>query len=240
MSLLKLSLAVTLATQAAACVIVDDDGSYAASAITMRWTFQDLETQQATACPAGFDTVAVGTQAVDALGPYGATIVDLYDCGDAAGTGLFDPGVYDTWMEVMTPDLSSAYADSLITTVDVFDRDAFVDNEILNDGGYFLLSWDLIGETSNRVLGCADAGVDQIEAVSASATNAEQTTTDAFACGDHFGITGGFVTGDYTVTLRLSNDGRPIDGAVDLSTRTVNDRNKVTDLGHVMIPIAGR
>lgn len=240
MSLLELSCAALITTQAA-CVIVDDDGSFAgASAITTRWTFQDLETQQATTCPAGFDTVAVATQAVDALGPYGATLVDLYDCGDAAGTGLFDPGVYDTWMEVTTPDLSTAYADSLITSVDVFDRDAFVDNEILNDGGYFLLSWDLIGEVSNRVLGCADAGVDQIEAISVSTASADRMETDQFACSDHFGITGGFLQGDYTVTLQLGNEGRPIDGVVDLSTRTINDRNKVTDLGHVMIPIAGR
>ena len=238
MSLLKLSLASLLVSQAAACVI-EDDSFVAASAITTRWTFQDLATQQTTACPTGFDTVAVNTQAVDAIGPFGPTFVDLYDCDAAAGTGLFDPGVYDTWMEVTTPDLSQLYGDSLTSEVDVFNRDAFVDNDILNDGGYFALSWDLVGETSNRALSCADANVNQIDAVSVSIASRDAMETDQFTCDDHFGVTGAFLKGDYTVTLQLSNKGRPVDGSADLATQTINSRNSVTDLGHIKIPIAG-
>ena len=64
--------------------------------------------------------------------------------------------------------------------------------------------------------------------------------TDQFACDDHFGVTGSFLKGDYSVTLQLSNNGRPVDGTTNLATQTINDRNSVTDLGHITIPITGR
>ncbi len=233
----KAALTLCFLSQATACVIVDE--SYEApAAITARWSFQDLATQSPATCPEGFDTVAVNHQALDEFGPYGPVYVDLYDCSAATGTSLLDPAVYETWIEVSNHDRTKLYASSLSSVLDVIERDVTFDAEILNDGGYFFLSWDLIGDVSNRALGCSEAGVETVVATSSSPTSTE---TDEFPCRDEFGVTGAFLAGDYTVSLSATHGDRPVSSEpLTLESRTIRDRNRVTDLGHVSLPIPGK
>jgi hypothetical protein len=232
----KTALTLCLVSQAAACVIVDD--SYESpAAITARWSFFDLATNTPSGCPDGFDTVAVNHQALDEFGPYGPVIIDLYDCNAVSGTSLLDPAVYETWIDVTSHDRTRLYASSLSSVLDVIDRDATFEAELLNDGGYFFLSWDLIGEVSNRSLACGDASVDSIVATSSSASSTE---TDTFPCTDEFGVTGGFLAGDYTVSLSAMTGERPVTSEpLVLADRPIQNRNRVTDLGHVSLPIPG-
>jgi len=233
----KTALSLCLLSQAAACVVVDE--SYEApAAISSRWSFLDLATQTPTSCPEGFDTVAVNHQAIDEFGPYGPVFIDLYDCTAERGTSLLDPAVYETWIEVTNHDRTRLYASSLSSVLDVVERDATFEAEILNDGGYFFLSWDLVGDDSNRTLACSDARVTTIVASSSSATSME---TDEFPCRDEFGVTGAFLAGDYTVSLSATNGERPVTSEpLQLDSRAIRDRNRVTDLGHVSLPIPGK
>jgi hypothetical protein len=241
----KLGSVVLLVAGASGCVIVEDDGYggggyYEEPAlITAHWQFKDLATDQTTACPAGFDTVAVNSLPVDPAGrPSGQVIIDLFDCADGVGlTDPLDPDVYQTWIGVTNTDGTKMYAESTTTTVDIIERDAAVDTEILNDGGYFSLAWDLVGATSNSKLACTELGATKIALSTATSVRAE---ADEFGCGDHFGVTGGFVKGDTSVTLTLTNGESNVAEPVILDNKTILDRNRITDLGSVSIPIANR
>jgi len=220
-----------------------DDGYYdepAPALITAQWHFQDLATQTETGCPAGFDTVALHSQALDRNGrATGPLVIDLFDCIDGGGTSdWLYPDVYQTWLEVSNFDRTRIYAESTSTVVDVIERDATVESQILNDGGYFSLSWDLVGATSNRTLACSEIGATQIELGSTSDRGA---ITDQFACADRFGVTGGFVQGDYALQLTAkAAGGATLGEPVTLDNKTIRDRNRITDLGFMSIPIANR
>lgn len=232
-----------VASQATACVIVDDDDPIEAASIRAQWSFENIATGQTTGCPAGFNTVALNSQEVDLDGrPIGPLIVDLFDCGAKTGRSApLAPSVYQTWIEVTNASGSETYASSLSAIVDVIDTDKTFTASILNDGGYFSLSWDLVGEATNERLACSEVpGIDAIEAISTSVTTPTNAATDQFTCSDHFGVTGGFLQGAYTVSITALENDLALGEPVTLSSKTIGDRNAVTDLGHVEIPIAGR
>lgn len=245
---LTFGLVLLLASQAGACVIYDDgyyddgyygDGYYEPALITTRWQFTDLATQTQTACPAGFDTVAVNTQGVDSNGrAFGPLYIDLFDCDAAIGTiDPVAPDIYETWTTVTNTDGTRLYATSTSSTVDLIDFDATVDTEILNDGGYFALDWKLAGATSNAALSCSQLGNPTI---TLGTVDSARATVDEFACADLGGVTGGFVAGDYTLQLTASSGESNLGEPVTLDTKTILNRNRVTDLGLVTIPIANR
>ncbi|MCW5801030.1 MAG: hypothetical protein KIT31_01355 [Deltaproteobacteria bacterium] len=242
--------AALLLSQAAGCIIYDNrgrgghgpiDGEDAL--ITARWTFKDEATQTLTGCPAGFNTVAVHSFPVDTEGQrIGDDVIDLFDCIDGGGTtgGLY-PDVYGTFLRVTNASGSKVYAEGLSATVDIIDRDATVDTTILNDGGYFAMSWDLVGASSNARLQCNQVdGLAGIELISTSVATPDSAISDKFTCGDHVGVTGGLVQGSYTVSIAALGAGDRAVGTAPAVTKTINDRNAVTDLGHILIPIDGK
>jgi hypothetical protein len=65
--------------------------------------------------------------------------------------------------------------------------------------------------------------------------------TDRFACNDHFGITAGFLQGDYTVQLSATSGEIVLNETpVILDSKRILDRNRITDLGTVSIPVGNR
>jgi len=46
--------------------------------------------------------------------------------------------------------------------------------------------------------------------------------------------------GAYTVSIDAFDNGKALGQPVNLANRTIHDRNQVTDLGHINIPITGR
>jgi hypothetical protein len=242
-----LGLAALLSSQAAGCIIHDnrDGGGVGEDAfIEARWTFQDEATQRVTGCPTGFNTVALISFAVDdANQRIGNDVIDLFDCIDGAGTSAeMFPDVYSSYIEVTNASGSQRYAQGLSAIVDIVDRDATLDSTILNDGGYFSMTWDLVGADTNARLQCDQiAGLAGVDLISTSVASPDSAITDKFTCGDHFGVTGGLVQGTYTLSVSAINtDDASLGTAPTLIEKSIRDRNAVTDLGHILIPIDGK
>src|SRR5512139_1563426 len=236
----KLALLALVATQAAGCVMHDDGPYYEDATITGEWTFHNIATNTDTGCPAGFGTVRMISQPVDdRLDPIGEPYIDLFDCLDGRHTSAFlPPDVYSVWLEVVSDSGGSLYAQSTSKIVDVIDRDALFSAQILNDGGYFLLDWQLRGTTSNQTLSCA--GVDSVEILS-TLSGTTEALGDKFRCGDGSGLTAGLLNGSYTIQVSaLDSTNRALGKSPAQSGKAIRDRNQITDLGLITIPIEGR
>ncbi len=212
--------------------------------ISARWSLRNMADGATTACPVGFDTAQLISQPVDATNlPVGDPVVDLFDCG--AGTGrsaALAPDVYQVWIEIRDHSGANLYAQSLSQFVDVRAQDEAITTQILNDGGYFQLSWDLVGKATQQPLNCAQiaGGVDAVEAISTSVADAHRFYTDKFTCEDHSGVTSGLLQGTYTISIDASNAGKSIGTAPTLASKVIHGQNQVTDLGHIVIPIDGQ
>ena len=240
----KLALALFgFALGAVGCVPYEEDPYYEEDAlITGEWSFHNIAggSDTRTGCPAGFGTVRMISQPVDSrLAPIGEPFIDLFDCLDGRHTSaLLPPDVYQVWLEVVTDNNSSLYAQSTSKIVDVIERDALFSAQIINDGGYFLLDWQLRGSMSNSTLSCT--GIDSVEILS-TLSGSTEAVGDKFRCGDGSGLTAGLLNGSYTLSVAaLGADNRAIGTAPAQTNKAIRDRNQVTDLGLITIPIDGR
>ena len=236
------SLIALAASQAAGCIISsgDDDGENAF--ISASWSLRSEATNATAPCPPGFDTAALYNQPVDANGNNaGAVIIDLFTC--AAGSGRsapLPPMEYLTWVEIADHNNTSVYAKSLSAFVDVTLEDKTFNTQILVDGGYFQLSWQLQGGTSNQPLTCAAANSKGVEAVGTDVSNPNNSNSDIFPCTDLRGITAGYTEGQYTISVAALNAAdASIGTAPALTNKVIQSPNKVTDLGMITIPITG-
>lgn len=238
------TLIMILAGQAAGCVIHTTDGGSGdveVAAISARWSLRNMADGATTACPAGFDTAQLIAQPVDDAGnAVGDPAVDLFDCDMRTGesTGL-SPDVYQVWIEVRSHDLTTLYAQSLSQVLDVRRLDQTFATDILNDGGYFQLSWDLVSKATNRPLECSQvAGLGAIKAISTSVADAGRAYDDELVCEDHAAVTAGLLEGSYTIAIDAMAGDMSV-GTAAMLTGTIKGQNTITDLGMITIPIDG-
>lgn len=231
------SLFAALASQAAGCVITSGSDD---AVITASWSIQNVDGTQ-TGCPPTFNTAAVYSQPVNSLlQPVGSPIIDLFDCADGIGnTAPLPPDIYQVWVEITTGSGGQVYAKSLSAIVDVIDSDKTIATSILNDGGYFLLTWDLVDGVTNAPMECSDdPAIDGVGVLSTSVSNANNAFDDRFNCEDHYGVTGGLLQGAYTVEVAAINTaGASLGSAPVLTNRVIDGQNQVTDLGNIIIPV---
>ena len=237
-------LVATVVSQAAGCVISTSDDTTNYATITANWSLETVAGGAAT-CPPGFDTAALYSQTVDSENRLtGSPIIDLFNCAD--GVGISDPlppAVYASWIAITNGSNTSTYAESIKAIVDVVDVDKNYSASILTDGGYFEMTWDLMGATTNASLTCAQVpgvvsstgGVEAVVTVSGGTASA----TDQFNCEDHYGLTAGFLNGSYTVSVDAFSASGAEGTAPLLVNKVINNANKVTDLGNIIIPIDG-
>jgi hypothetical protein len=195
-----------------------------------------------TACPAGFDTVQLIVQPIDDSGhAVGDPSIDLFDCKARAGISTdLVPDVYQVWLEVRSHDLGTLYAQSLSQVLDVRQVDQNFSADILNDGGYFQLSWDLVGKTTNRPIDCAQVpGLSSITTISTSVADAHRAYDDVLMCEDHTAVTGGLLQGSYTIAIDAKAGDTSVGKATMLTNKVIAGQNRVTDLGLILIPIDG-
>jgi hypothetical protein len=243
-----------LVSQAAGCIVHSerdpgggggDDGGGGpvdVAAISARWSLRNMIDGATTMCPAGFDTVQLIALPIDANGdPVAEPSVDLFDCKTRTGiTTDLVPDVYRVWLEVRSHDLATLYAQSLSQVLDVRQTDEVFSADILNDGGYFQLSWDLIGKATNRPLDCAQvAGLDTLKTISTSVADARRAYDDELVCEDHTTVTGGLLQGAYTISIGAMAGDRLLGKAATLTNKVIGGQNRVTDLGLITIPIDG-
>jgi hypothetical protein len=232
------------ASQAAGCVITsgDDDGGEDAF-ISATWKLRSEATNSDATCPPGFTTAALYNQPIDANGNNaGQVFIDLFNCEANAGTSApLPPTTYLTWVEITNDNNTSVYAQSLSAVVDVTVSDKTFNTQILVDGGYFELAWDLRGAATNSTLSCAQAGAaGGVEAVGTQVSNPNNSNSDIFDCEDGRGVTAGYTTCQYTVSVAALNASeQSIGTAPELTNKTIEAPNKVTNLGTITIPIDG-
>ena len=237
------SLIALAASQAAGCIITSGDDTGDDAFVSATWQIRSEATNSETTCPPTFDTAALYNQPVDSAGNNaGPVIIDLFNCSAKAGTSAPLPATtYLTWVEITNTNNTSVYAKSLSAYVDVTVSDKTFNTQILVDGGYFQLAWNLQGASTNAPLTCAQANAaGGVELVGTDVSNANNSNSDMFDCEDQRGITAGYTEGAYTLSVAALNaSDQSIGTAPALTNKVIQDANRVTDLGTVTIPITG-
>lgn len=235
---------IAIAAGSTGCIIEDGNSCPVESGnMTANWTIKHAATNTETSCPAGYPTAALYSQRIDANGQaVGQPIIDLFDCDCGTGTTTLDPGLYLEWIEIATDNNTSQFAKSASARVDLTNGGpASFSVQILEDGGYFQLTWGLVGKSSGQALTCAQAGAaGGVSLIGTEINNATNSNEDQFDCEDHAGITAGYVQGNYTVAATALNAADQSIGETQTKTATIGDRNSFTDLGNVQIPIIGQ
>jgi hypothetical protein len=222
--------------------------------IAATWTLKTVVGNQTVTCPPGVTKAALhtvesspdGVEVSPCTTPADNCFIDVFDC--AAGSGVSAPlpaTNYLTWLVFGNDDFSQVYATSISGFVDITTTDKTFHADILTDGGYFLLRWNLVGQQSGQTLACADtdAGAAAGGKVSTLATligPGMQGFTDEFACESHFNYTAGVPAGTYTVEVDAINSNKESIGNQMLMNKVVGSHNQITDLGTINIPIQGK
>ena len=230
--------------------------------IGVTWDIKDVA-MQPQACPPGFDTATLYTQAVDSSGNpigvckhtsdiSGTCFIDLFTCADGAGTSApLPPTSYVSWLQIETHDGSGIYAVGVnpkspegdSTFIDVTDVDLAYDTEVFTDGGHFRFTWDLQGAVTNAPLTCDQAGASPpnggVELL-ATVSGGSAATSDIFTCADHEGTTTGIASGSYTISVdALDQSMASLGTAPPLSSQIIRPQSEITDLPHALIAIDG-
>ena len=232
----------------AGCIITTGDDTSDVSSIMVSWKLTTAATNSTASCPSGFDTAAVYSQAVDSTGAATADppIIDLFDCSAGIGqTSALPPAYYKEWVEITSTDNTMKFARSKSNLddnqqLDVTNSNLTYATEIVVDGGYFHLTWNLVGDTSNQPLTCVEAGVTYGIALTALTTSSPATL---FACDAMEGLTTPLSSGPYSISVQaFSTQAQVVGTAPTLADKTIADPSAlqpVTDLGNVTIPITG-
>lgn len=236
-----------LASQTTGCIITSDDTSDYAT-INADWSFHTVNPQGMLSppnnCPAGFDTVALHSQEVDASGrAIGSEVIDLFDCVDMRNfSDPLPPGVYETYVSVTSTGGANVYADSISALVDVTTADKTFSAQLVDNGGYFKVGWDLRRQGTAAPISCANlAATDGVGITATLASNSSIFVPDDFDCvdGETFSVfTDALAKGVYNVAIQAINaQSAAIGPATVLANKSIGDRNAVTDLGVVTLDV---
>jgi hypothetical protein len=237
MKKLVLGAALVVAVTSVGCTT--SDGGSDEVAVPVSWKFTELSTNSSLGCPQGFGTARIVSQVIDErthLGT-GQEFTDLFNCSDLHGTiGLPPEGQFLIWVEIESNSGGTLYAQSQETLYDTEFDTGTVDAEIIDDGGFFFLEWDLY-DASNRLVGCSDAGSSSVEVIATALSSGTESTDDKFDCADHYGVTDPVIAGTYQVAIealdsadRALGDGPPV-------TKNIVAPGGYTDLGLVKIQL---
>jgi hypothetical protein len=246
-------LASLLPVAAVGCTTTADVGH-----IQANWTMKSVDASgntTPTGCPVGFDTAAMHTVAASPDGTLldpctsvnSNCFIDLFNCSDMTGVSSALPAQnYLTWLEITTHDGSGVWATSTQGFLDITNVDLSFHTDILVNGGYFRLSWSLMGANSGAPLSCAQT------AASSAANGFVQTTatisgtgimlSDKFTCEDHFGYSAPLPAANYQVLVdaRDASNTPIVTQPVQINNTIGAIPNDIVDLGHVVLPIAGQ
>lgn len=241
--LVLVALAAIVAMTASGCIITSgDDGPDPIddAVITAKWSIKNLASNNNNLpCPPGTTTAAVYAQPVDDSGNLvGQPRIELFNCDDFQGsTDPLVPDVYQAWVELTSDGGGNVFAQSLSAIVDVIDDDKTFETTILEDGGYFMLDWTLRDSVGAAELSCSEAQADNVSLdVTVAGPSTPPIAVD-LPCGPGFGVSQGFIAGSYTVSITATDAKGPVGPPVNKANVVIEDRNAVTDLGHIDIPI---
>ena len=248
----KLILGTLCAVGAAACTTSDVGHIFAT------WQLAHVDSAgnlTAASCPVGFDTAELHTvaaspdgTAIDACTSVNSNCyIDLFNCSDGSGRSSALPAQnYLTWIQIASHDGTQVYAISDQEFVDITNVDQNFDTTILKNGGYFRLSWSLMGEASGAPLSCSQTAASSAAGGSvettATITGGQAALSDKFNCEDHFGYSAPLPSGSYTVQVdALDANNLALGPGTTLPGELIGVMaNDINDLGHIIIPISGQ
>jgi hypothetical protein len=230
--------ALLVAASSTGCIISSDSTE---AVITANWSFTHFADLSARSCPTGFQTATIVAQPWDPISNelFGTPVLDKFNCSDATGTTDPLDGIYLVWVQIETDSGSTQYAKSKQYYVDTADGDAAFNFNILDDAGFFFLTWDLVDAVTQAPLTCKEAAGTGNSTVETHATIAGTSflLSDAFPCDHGFGTTAPLLAGNYTVSVNAAISSGSIGTAPALANKVIKAQNGLTDLGHVLIPI---
>jgi len=208
--------------------------------VSASWPFTHVDGTASGQCDPNFPTAAIYSQPWDPINQetVGAPVIDKFDC--AAMHGTTDPldGIFKVWIQIEN-DSGSIYAQSTETYFDTANGDKSLVFPILDNGGYFFVTWSLVDANTQAHLTCKDAGISSGGSVETIATMAGSTNAvvDKFTCEDGFGTTDPLLAGSYTVSVDAENGSGAVGTAPTLTNKVITAPGGLTDLGHILIPI---
>lgn len=209
--------------------------------VPVSWKFTQLSNNSVLGCPAGFDTATIISQAIDDTSHLGSgrMFTDQFDCSAGHGTIVLPDDTYLIWVEIENRSGTSTYAQSQETFYDTLVDTAPVEAEIIDDGGFLFLEWDLF-DASNRRMSCTQAGIHASGSVDVIATGISGSTMsadDRFDCEDHYGVTDPLIAGTYQVAIEAVDASNLSIGDAPSVTKAIQAPGGYTNLGLVKIQI---
>ena len=222
-----------MATQAA-CIIESDDDNEGANRIAVTWNYKINGVTQP-GCPAG----ANGVDLLIKNQVTGREDVYQYNCSDAVLIEYVDDGTYQIWVELMSGNQTYAQSLSLIDDVIGVDKDITVD--IHEDKGFFFTQWSLKGATTQATLACNQVPDLQFVSLLATPVGTAQRIDSKMQCSLGASPSLALSAGLYTLSLDAVNSRNQALGTAGIATnQAIQNRNQVTNLGTVVIPIDGQ
>jgi hypothetical protein len=209
--------------------------------ITAHWPFTHVDGTSSGQCDPNFGTAAIYSQPWDPVSNtlLDVPVIDKFDCSAMRGTTDPLDGIFLVWVQIENNSGSSIYVKSKETYIDTADGDLVIDFPILDDGGYFFLTWDLVDAQTQAPMTCAQAGIGKKGAVETTATltGPNTGTVDMFTCEHGFGTTDALLQGSYTVVVDAFDGSAAVGTAPVLTNKVIHAPGGLTDLGHILIPI---
>jgi len=214
------------------------------------WAFADVDAngvQSGATCPAGADFAALHTALA---APDGSLIdpcftldtdcyIDVFDCGAGSGvSSALPPQTYASWLAIIDDNAATVYAVSEQQVFTITDDDVQFETTLFENGGVFRFEWSLVGANSGQTLTCAQAGATTIDS---SVMIGGQQLASLTDCDAPFGYSAALPPGSYSVALDpLNASHTPLGNQTAAPPSTIGSAaNAITDVGEVMLPIAG-
>lgn len=221
-----------LASQAAGCIFVSDD-TVDGYLIDSTWNYKINNVIQP-GCPNGVNEVRVYIQSQTT----GQEDVLVAGCGARTIGDYFVSDTYSVSVDLLGPGI--IYQSNAVILDIVSDQQITFD--IHEDRGYFSAQWTLKGANSNVALSCGQvADLDFIGLLSTKVGPIATAVDSRFPCADGIGVSKPTEVGLHSVKIDAANRSNQSLGGVEvLTNQPIGDRNRVTVLGSVVIPIALR
>jgi hypothetical protein len=220
-----------MAMQSTACII--DGGSDDDNRIAVVWNYKVNEITRS-GCPAGAAGVDLVIKSVNS----GITNTFEYPCSEPVLEEYVPDDDYQIWVELVTP-AGQLYAKSLSLVDAVYGVDKDITFDIHEDRGFFYVQWGFRGEVSNANLTCSSvAGLDAVSILATPVGTGAMVESD-MDCAPGEGVSRALPPSLYTVDLDAinKNSGASFGSAEVLTNQPIDDRNQVTDLNTIIIPI---
>jgi hypothetical protein len=225
------------------------------SRLTVNWSIKNVD-GSLVGCGTQYTRIKVYAQAYSSESDVktGDPFTKMFDCASGTGTlelptrgdadtGGFEArginGRYDVWISQTE---SSGELDRQLSPtayrLDLAAGDTSITTTLYENGGYRLVDWSFLAQSTGDPISCAASGVDTLELKSVNEAT-QQTTTDRFPCKGHpyiyptgfaaqgSGLSSPLVAGRYTFTISAWSNNTRVGTSPPETEQVVEDHSRV-------------